>query len=113
MAEDTIIPHSDPLERRILRALEAAPREEIPAGFAARVAGQLPPLPSVVLTPARYGRRVAVACLAVLMGLMLACADRAMGNPSVWSAMETIFCTQFALLAVWLAARGYASESWF
>ena len=38
MAEDKMNPHSDALERRIILALETAPRPEIPADFAARVA---------------------------------------------------------------------------
>jgi hypothetical protein len=93
------------LDRRIIRALENAPRPEIPAGFAARVAAQLPPSPTVVLTPGRYGHLAAVACLVVLVTLMLAFAHRVTGTSLYWFSIESIFCAQFALLSVWLVAR--------
>jgi hypothetical protein len=96
---------STSLDRRIIRALEDAPRPEIPFGFAARVAAQLPSRPMVVLTPGRYGHLAAVACLVVLLALMLAFAHRATGTSLYWFSIESIFCAQFALLAVWLVAR--------
>jgi hypothetical protein len=111
MAEDQMKPvsdfASDLLETRILLALETAPQPEIPADFAARVARQLPSRPTVVLTPKRNGQRAALACLVVLLGLMLAFANRATGTSLYWFSLESIFCAQFALLAVWLAARRY------
>jgi hypothetical protein len=113
MAEDKISPSSDALERRIILALETAPRVEIPASFAARVAGQLPPRGALVLSPGRYGQRAAAACLLVLLVLMLAFAHRATGSSLYWFSIESIFCAQFALLAVWLVARGYTSASTF
>jgi hypothetical protein len=113
MANDKMNPPSDALERRIMLALETAPRPEIPAGFAARVASLLPQHPAVVLTPRRYGQRAAVACLVVLLVLMLAFAHRAAGNSPYWFSIESIFCAQFALLAVWLVARDYISARSF
>jgi hypothetical protein len=111
MAEDKMKPvsdfASDLLETRILLALETAPQPEIPADFAARVARQLPSRPAVALTPKRNGQRAALACLVVLLGLMLAFANRATGTSLYWFSLESIFCAQFALLAVWLAARRY------
>jgi hypothetical protein len=92
------------LENRITLALETAPRPEIPAGFAARVSAQLPPRAAAVLTPGRYGQRAALACLVLLIPLMLAIAHRATGTSLYWFSVESIFCAQFALLAVWLAA---------
>jgi hypothetical protein len=92
------------LENRIILVLETAPRPEIPAGFAARVSAQLPPRPAVILTPGRYGQRAALACLLLLIPLMLAIAHRATGTSVYWFSIESIFCAQFALLAVWLAA---------
>jgi hypothetical protein len=44
-------------------------------------------------------------CLVVLLGLLLAFAHRATGASLFWISMESIFCAQFALLAVWLVAR--------
>ena len=98
-------PDAASLEARILLALETSPRPEIPAGFAARIAGQLPLRPALVLTPGRYGYLAASACLILLMGLMLAFAHRATGTSLYWFSIESIFCVQFVLLAVWLVAR--------
>jgi hypothetical protein len=92
------------LDRRIILALETAPRPEIPADFAARISARLPPRATVVLTPGRYGQRAAVVCLVMLLPLMLAIAHRATGTSLYWFSIELIFCAQFALLAVWLAA---------
>lgn len=117
MAEDKMKPGPnfalDSLERRILLALETAPQLEIPADFAARVARRLPARPALVLTPKRNGQRAAVACLVVLFALMLAFAHRATGTSIYWFSLESILCAQFALLAVWLVARGYTSASLF
>jgi hypothetical protein len=113
MAEDQMNPPSDAVERRILLALETAPRPEIPADFAARVGEQLPPRDTVILTPGRYGHGVAMVCLAALLMLMLAFAHRATGGALYWLSLESIFCVQFALLAVWLGVRGYTSASSF
>ena len=112
MAEDKMNPEA--LDARIMLALETAPRTEIPAGFAARVARQLPPVPAA-LSPARYGDRAAAACLFVLLATMLVCAPRATGSSVFWIALESVFCAQFGLLAVWLVARnaGYTFASFF
>jgi hypothetical protein len=103
MAKHEMTPSS--LETRIIRALETAPQPDIPANFAARVANQLPPPPTLILTPGRYGYRAGLVCLVVLLGLLLAFAHRATGASLFWTAIESIFCAQFALLAVWLVAR--------
>jgi hypothetical protein len=92
------------LENRIILALEAAPRPEIPVDFAARVAAQLPARPAVLLNPGRYGQRAAWVCLVLLLPFMLAIAHRATGTSMYWISIESIFCAQFVLLAVWLAA---------
>jgi hypothetical protein len=110
MAEDKMNPPSGQaslnasLDRRIILALETAPRPEIPADFAARIAAQLPPRATVVLTPRRYGQRAAMVCLVVLLPLMLAIAHWTTGTSLYWFSIELIFCAQFALVAVWLAA---------
>jgi hypothetical protein len=109
MAEDKM----NSLDARIILALESAPRPEIPAGFAARVARQLPAHPMVVLTQGRYGQRAALGCLLVLLVMMLAIAGKATGSSLYWSSLEWIFCAQFAALAVWLVVRGYSSPTLF
>jgi hypothetical protein len=117
MADDKMNPasHAQALDAKILRALETAPRVEIPADFAARVARQLPPLAAPILSPARYGYRAGVVCLVVLLALILAFARRATGTSVFWLSIESLFCAQFALVAVWLAVRnaGYTFASLF
>jgi hypothetical protein len=101
----------DKVNAGIILALETAPQPEIPADFAAKVARLLPPRGAVVLTPGRYGRRAAAACLMALPVLMLAFAHRATGTSLYWLSIESILSAESALLAVWLAARGYTSTS--
>jgi hypothetical protein len=107
--------HAESLDASIVRALKTAPRFEIPSDFAARVARQLPPRPAATLSPARYGYRAAVACLVVLLAVILALAPRGTGTSTFWVSLESIFCAQFALVAVWLAVRnaGYTFASLF
>lgn len=109
MAEENV---NAPLDRALLDAhitavLQTAPRYQVPAGFAARVAAGMPPRTHATLTPLRYGRVAAVACLVVLFVLMVVLAHRAVGTSVFWVSLESIFCAQFALLAVWLVARDY------
>jgi hypothetical protein len=107
MAENKVNFDPEALERKITMALEAAPRLHIPENFAARVAGNLPAHPIAYLTPARYGVRAAVVCLVALIGLMLAFSPKA--GSVYWLWIQSIFCAQFVLLAVWLVARRYRS----
>jgi hypothetical protein len=97
------------LEARIILALETAPQHEIPSDFAAKVARQLPPRPTFILTPGRYGPRAAMVCVVVLLALLLTFAHRATGASLLWISIESLFCAQFALLAVWLVARNVGS----
>jgi hypothetical protein len=97
------------LDGAIEAALHKAPRVTIPEGFAARLAKSLPPQPArrlSHLTPAHYGVRAAVLCLFVLTGLMLASAKAGAHSPT-WLFLESVFCAQFVVLAVWLTARRY------
>jgi hypothetical protein len=75
----------------------------------------MPSRPEAILSPARYGYRAAVACLIVLLVVMLAFARRANGTSVFWLSIESTFCAQFALVAVWLAVRkaGYTFASLF
>jgi hypothetical protein len=89
----------------ITRALETAPELSISADFAARVALPLLRPLAASLTPRRYGRNAAIACMAVLMVLMFTLAHRAAGASPLWVSMESIYCAQFVLLALWLGMR--------
>jgi hypothetical protein len=102
MAEDKV---NSSLDSRIVLALETAPRTDVPANFAAKIARQLPARSVPELTPRRYGQRAAVACLLALPVLMLAFVPRATGTSVYWFSIESIFAAQSALLAVWVAAR--------
>ena len=110
MAEDEM---TSALDKRIVLALDTSPRFEIPVGFAARVAKQLPPRLAVALTPTRYGYRAAVGCALALLALMLVFAHRATGTSVLWITIEWTFFVQFALLTIWLVARraGYTFTS--
>ncbi len=106
MAEHPMTSDNDQsLEARITLALETSPEVRIPVNFASRVAGQLPPRPAVKLTRTRYGRNVAIVCMAVLLVLMLAFARHLSSSSLLWGSVEAILCAQFALLAFWLVAR--------
>jgi len=106
MAEHTMnTSNQQALEAKITLALETAPAISVPSGFAARIAGQLPPLTIATVTPRRYGRSVAMVCMCLLLALILIVAHRATGTSLLWSSIEWIFCIQFALVSVWLAVR--------
>lgn len=93
------------LDTKIVRALEAAPEVEISAGFAAKVAAQVPPLEVVALTPRHYGRNAAIVSVGVLLALIVVFAQRSMGSSLLWTSIEWIFCVQLALVAFWLTAK--------
>jgi hypothetical protein len=90
------------MDARLVRAMEARPAVEIPAEFAARVAGQLPERRSVSLTPRHYGRNAMVVCMVVLGVALLGLAlDRTSGT-TLGVALEWFICAQFVALAMWL-----------
>jgi hypothetical protein len=90
------------MDARLVRALEARPAVEIPAGFAARVAGQLPERRSVSLTPRHYGRNAMVVCMVVLGVVLLGLALDHTGGTTLGVALEWFICAQFVALAMWL-----------
>jgi hypothetical protein len=94
------------LDQRIVRALETAPRPQIPANFAARVASQLPARPPVTLTPTRYGRNAmligAVVTLIALLVLALPSAGHA-----AFGLLDSLLFAQFVALTLWLTVWRY------
>jgi hypothetical protein len=108
MAEDKM--STEALERRIVSTLEAAPRFKISPDFARKIASALPAQRVIRLTPTRYGARAAMLCVVVLMVLMLVIAAKTHATSLYWLSIESLFCTQFVLLAVWLVARRYRSQ---
>jgi hypothetical protein len=101
------------LDAKIAHALETAPAVEIPAGFAARIAAQVPPLETVALTPRHYGRNAAIVSVGVLLALIAVFAHRSMGSSLLWTSIEGVFCLQLALVAFWLTAgQGREDSGW-
>jgi hypothetical protein len=101
------------LEARIALALESAPQPEIPAGFAARVAAQAPPIDPLTPAPSRYGRYTAMVCVAILLALIFLAARHSADSP-VWISVESLLCLQLALIAIGLTARSVRSGlGWF
>jgi hypothetical protein len=97
----------DELDRRVLRALEAAPSIEIPADFAARVARQLPARRPASLTPTHYGRN------AVLLGMILTLVvlialSLYNGRHATFGLAESLLLTQFVVLTVWVSVRRHS-----
>jgi hypothetical protein len=99
----------DELDRRVLYALETAPKVEISADFAARVAGRLPARRPVSLTATHYGRN------AVLLGLILTlvvliAVTLYNGRHASFGLAESVLLTQFLALTVWLSVRRHGVE---
>jgi Flp pilus assembly protein TadB len=95
------------MEQRLTRALEARPAVEIPADFAARVAGQLPERRPIELTPTYYGRKMMVVCMVVLgVALLIAFVLHGVAVPAVVQVTGWILYGQFLGLVVWFGMRG-------
>jgi hypothetical protein len=113
MTEGKMTSRADALDAQITMALEAAPRLSVPADFATRVAAKMPLRPRATLTPTHYGAGAAFACLVALMVLMVGFAPMLAQGSGHWVSIQTMFCLQFLVLAVWLVARRYSSQSRF
>jgi hypothetical protein len=100
-------PDADEMEQRLIRALETRPAVQIPAGFAARIASQLPARRPIAVTPTHYGRKVMVICMVVLgVALLAAFALQGMVVPPVVQVTGWILYVQFLALVVWFGMRG-------
>jgi hypothetical protein len=92
----------DELDRRVLRALETAPRIDVPADFAVRVARRLPARRPVSLTPTHYGQS-AVFLGMILTLVMLIALTLHNGRHATFGLAESLLLTQFLALTVWLS----------
>ena len=101
------IEHVDYLDQRIVRALETAPEPQIPAGFATRVASQLPARRPVSLTPTHYGQKAMLVGMVVTLAalLVLALNFTALHSTShaTFGLLESLLSVQFLALAVWFS----------
>jgi len=99
---------NDTLELRLTRALENKPEVTVPAGFAARVASQVPARRAVAISPARYGLLATRIGMAVLFLALFVVAMRASDRIAV--TMEWVLCAELAGLAVWYGSFGSFSR---
>jgi hypothetical protein len=91
------------MDRRVVEALERVPAVEIPTGFAARVAGQLPMRRAVAVTPARYGLLAARIGMAVLLLAIVVVAMHSANPSKLGVVLQWILCAQVVGLALWLS----------
>jgi hypothetical protein len=94
------------LDQRIVRALETAPEVQVPSGFAARVASQLPARRPVSLTPTHYGRNAMLAGIAATLAALVFLALHSTG-PATFGLLESLLFAQFIALAVWFTVWRY------
>ena len=90
------------MNQRLAAALERVPAVEIPAGFAARVAGQLPARRVVGVTPARYGMMATRVAVVVLSIAIVVVALRAAGHSMFGITLEWILCGELVGLSMWM-----------
>ncbi len=98
------------MDRRVAEALERVPAVNIPADFAARVAGQVPERRAVAATGSRYGLMAARICVAVLLIAIVVVAMRASGRTAFNIALEWILCGELVGLSIWMGRVWRLSE---
>jgi hypothetical protein len=96
----------DKMDRQIALALEKKPEYQIPAGFAARVAGQLPVRRIVVVTPTRYGLIASRIGVALLLLALVMVGTHSVSHTVFGVALEWILCAQLIGLSLWLGGVG-------
>ncbi|MBB5340929.1 hypothetical protein [Tunturiibacter gelidoferens] len=94
----------DEMDRRVLHALETAPRIDVPADFAECVARQLPARRPTSLTATHYGQS-AVFLGMILTLVMLIALTLHNGRHATFGLAESLLLTQFLALTVWLSVR--------
>ena len=96
---------SEHLDQRIAGVLEAAPRPQIAADFAARVAARLPATRPMSLTPTHYGRYAMMIGIVVILAALLIIAQHS-ADPA-FGLLESLLFAQFIALALWLTVWRY------
>ena len=99
----------DHLDQHIVRALETAPRPQIPADFAARVASRLPARRPVSLTPTRYGQNATLIGIVVTLAALVLLALHSTGH-ATFGLLDSLLFAQFLALAVWFTVWRYSSR---
>ena len=101
------IEHEHYMNQRLTDALETLPRISIPAGFAARVASQLPAGRPVSLTPTHYGQTAVLIGIFITLAALLFLARYTIGHAS-FDLLESLLLAQFVALAVWFSIRRHS-----
>jgi hypothetical protein len=91
-------------DQRLTRALETASEFRIPAGFAARVASQVPARPPLASTPTHFGDRATLLGVFVTLAALFWLVLRTHPGPA-FGYVETFLLAQFIGLTVWLSLR--------
>jgi hypothetical protein len=92
------------MDRRVLHALETAPRIDVPADFAARVARQLPARRPASLTATHYGQSAVFLGMILTLVILIALTLHN-GRHANFGLAESLLLTQFLALTVWLSVR--------
>lgn len=93
------------LEQRIVRALETVPAPQIPADFAARIAGQLPRRRPVSLTATHYGQSAMLLGIVATLAALLVLTLHSPGHASFL--LESFLLAEFIALTVWFSVWRY------
>lgn len=98
------------LDVKIVQALEQQPEVVIPAGFATRVASQVPvrrpaSRRAVLLHPTHYAKWAMAASLIALAVFLAALLANHFGQTATGQLMEWIIFSEFLTLAAWLGLR--------
>jgi hypothetical protein len=101
----------DSMDERLTRALERKPAVDMPAGFAARAAGQVPVRRAVAVPTARYGLLAARIGMAVLVVALVVLAMRHAAGTVFGITVEWILCAELVGLAAWLGGVWKLTES--
>jgi len=106
LSQSAIDHATEHLDQRIVRALETAPRPQIPADFAARVASRLPARRPVSLTPTHYGQNAMLVGIGVTLVALVVLALHSTGH-ATFGLLESLLFAQFIALALWLTVWRY------
>jgi hypothetical protein len=109
--QDERMKNADTVDELLTRALEKKPEVEVPAGFAARVAGQVPARPMVAVPTARYGLMAERIGMAALLVALVVLAMRSADHTVFGIALEWALCAELAGLAAWLTGVWKPIES--
>jgi hypothetical protein len=101
----------DSMDELLTRALERKPAVAVPAGFAARVAGQVPVRKAVAMPTVRYGVLVARTGMGVLLLALVMVAMHSSGRTAFGVAIEWVLCAELVGLAAWLSGVWKPMES--